>query len=105
MSGVKVHSRNQVMDCSTFILLLTPCNSISAQVLGLSVSIFLLVCGGWLLTQSRIGKVKETRAYWKVLRGEEAKLWSTITAVGLLLFGGFIFLIAAVHYLTCESLR
>ena len=81
-------------------LMLFACNTIGQRVSLLIVASVMLCFGGLLLHYSRKGKVKEFKFSGALLKGEEAKLSSTIFAVILILLGALCIL-SQILYLDC----
>lgn len=82
------------------ILMLQHCISFGGRVWAIILSVIIVCLGGWLLAYSRAGKLKSMNCAGVLVKGEDAKLCSTIFAIALLLIGVFI-LLAMVFKLDC----
>lgn len=81
-------------------LVFVACNTSGRRAGLLVISVVVLCLGGMLLYFSRVGKLKEIKFSGALLKGESAKLCSTIVA-GFILFVGSLCLLSAVFGLDC----
>lgn len=76
------------------------CNSFGVRVTEVVSSSLFICLGSWLLHRSRKGKIKTVLLFGHHLRGEDAKLVTSIVGIILILIGTLVF-VAAVLKLDC----